>query len=64
MVRIGTVFYDFRGVWLDPLKSIKSKRKLYLKPANDPSVFWFEDESLDDEDFATLKHVLRTGSRP
>jgi hypothetical protein len=64
MVKIGAVFYDFRGAWLDPLKSVNSGRKLYLKPASDPSVFWFEDEFLDDADFTTLKHVLRTGSRP
>lgn len=64
MARIGGVFYDFRGAWSDPLKSIKSKRKLYIKPASDPSVFWFDDEFLDDDDFALLKHVLRTGSLP
>lgn len=62
MVKIGGVFYDFRGAWTDPLTSIKSKRKLFLKPASDPLVFWFEDEFLDDDDFATLEHVLRTGS--
>ena len=64
MAKIGGVFYDFRGAWSDPLVSIKSKRKLYLRPASDPLVFWFEDESLGDDDFAVLEHVLRTGKLP
>lgn len=59
MVKYYDLFYDFRGAWEDPLQSIKSQRKLYIKPKRE--TFWFEDEFLDDADFKLLKRILLTG---
>jgi hypothetical protein len=62
MVKIGGLFYDYRGAWSEPLKSIKSKRETFMKPARDPLVLWMDDEFLDDDDLAILQRILRTGA--
>lgn len=67
IVKIAGRFYDYRGL-LDvelEMRTMEAKngRKLFLKPASNPSVFWFEDEFLDDDDFAKLANIL-SGKTP
>jgi hypothetical protein len=63
IVKIGDLFYDYRGV-VDiekELKSVKGKT-LHLKAKDDPTadVFWFEDEFLDDDDMLELNTILKS----
>lgn len=67
MLKVGDRFYDYTGVvdvpaYMERLAQ-ERKREMFLKPASDPEVFWFEDEFMDDEQMATLRRVLRGPGR-
>ena len=57
VAKIGASFYDFTGM-LDVKHILRQHPTYRLKSRDDDFVFWFEDEFLDDRDWAKLLAVL------
>lgn len=55
LVMLDGVLYDHDGPY-DPTKIMSNQ---VIRHRDDDYVFWFEDDFLDDEEFALLKEVLR-----
>lgn len=62
IVRVGDAFYDYTGrLDVDAYRADLERRTgrlTFVKRKDDPQVFWFEDEYLDDDDMDSLKEAL------